>query len=94
MQADYIIDRTVAYDLPYIIEQNARKGCLDKIYKGDLLIHYQIGVVGCAYRGLIAVKHAHVGVNGADGIDIFLKFKHYSSTSSKSSLPTPQTGQM
>ena len=53
------------YDFPDTLKKLLGKGLFHRVYQGDFLINDEIGVIGGASVGRIAMKAAHIPVHHA-----------------------------
>ncbi len=68
--ADDIVDASRIRERGYVPQQFCGKRRLDGVDQGGLAIAHQIGVVGGATFGIVAMKVADRPIDGADPINI------------------------
>ncbi len=71
---DQIINFAGIDDLADIANQILFKGIFDGVHQGNFIIQNQIGVVGRAFVGGIAVEISDIPIHCSDPIYVFLYF--------------------
>ena len=72
MVADHVIHARKIDQRSNVPQQLVGKWSLDRVDQGGLLVAQQIGVVGGAALGVVAVEVADRPVDGADPVDVFV----------------------